>query len=86
MAINIPILTSFVDKGIKDAEGAFGGLTKSTMIAGAAIAGAVTAVAAFAYTSIQKASDFNEAVSKNAVVFGAISKEVENFAETANRA
>ena len=86
MAINIPILTSFVDKGIKDAEGAFGGLTKSTLIAGAAIAGAVTAVAAFAYTSIQKASDFNEAVSKNAVVFGAISKEVENFAQTANRA
>jgi len=86
MAINIPILTSFVDKGITDAEGAFGGLTKSTLIAGAAIAGAVTAVAAFAYTSIQKASDFNEAVSKNAVVFGAISKEVENFAQTANRA
>ena len=86
MAINIPILTSFVDKGVNAAEKAFGGLSKSTMIAGAAIAGATVAVGAFAYKSIQKASDFNEAISKNAVVFGAISKEVENFAQTANRA
>lgn len=86
MAINIPILTSFVDKGVTAAEKAFGGLSKSTMIAGAAIAGATVAVGAFAYKSIQKASDFNEAISKNAVVFGAISKEVENFAQTANRA
>jgi len=85
MAINIPILTSFVDKGVSAAEKSFGGLTKSTLIAGAAIAGAVTAVSAFAYSSIQKASDFNEAISKNTVVFGAISKEVENFAQTANR-
>jgi len=85
MAINIPILTSFVDKGVNAAEKAFGGLSKSTMIAGAAIAGATVAVAAFAYKSIQKASDFNEAISKNTVVFGAISKEVENFAQTANR-
>ena len=75
MAINIPILTSFVDKGVTAAEKAFGGLSKSTMIAGAAIAGATVAVGAFAYKSIQKASDFNEAISKNAVVFGAISKE-----------
>ena len=86
MAINIPILTTFSDKGVNDAEKAFSGLSKSTMIAGAAIAGAVVAVGAFAYKSIQKASDFNEAISKNAVVFGAISKEVENFAQTANRA
>lgn len=85
MAINIPILTTFVDKGVAAAEKAFGDLSKSTMVAGAAIAGATVAVAAFAYKSIQKASDFNEAISKNAVVFGAISKEVENFAQTANR-
>ena len=86
MAINIPILTSFVDKGVSAAEKAFGGLSKSTLIAGAAIAGAATAVGIFAYKSIQKASDFNEAISKNAVVFGAISKEVEHFAETSSRA
>jgi hypothetical protein len=86
MAINIPILTSFVDKGVSAAEKAFGGLSKSTLIAGAAIAGAATAVGIFAYKSIQKASDFNEAISKNAVVFGAISKEVENFAQTSSRA
>ena len=86
MAINVPIITTFADKGVNAAQKAFGDLSKSTLIAGAAIGAAVTAVAAFAYKSIQKASDFNEAISKNTVVFGAISKEVENFAETANRA
>ena len=86
MAINVPIITTFADKGVNAAQKAFGSLSKSTVIAGAAIAGATVAVAAFAYKSIQKASDFNEAISKNAVVFGAISKEVENFAKTANRA
>jgi hypothetical protein len=86
VAINVPIITTFADKGINAAQKAFGGLSKSTLIAGTAIAGATAAVAAFAYSSIQKASDFNEAISKNSVVFGAISKEVENFAQTANRA
>jgi hypothetical protein len=86
VAINVPIITTFSDKGVNAAQKAFGSLSKSTLIAGTAIAGATVAVAAFAYKSIQKASDFNEAISKNAVVFGAISKEVENFAQTANRA
>jgi hypothetical protein len=86
VAINVPIITTFADKGINAAQKAFGNLSKSTLIAGTAIAGATAAVAAFAYSSIQKASDFNEAISKNTVVFGAISKEVENFAQTANRA
>jgi hypothetical protein len=85
VAINVPIITTFSDKGVNAAQKAFGGLSKSTLIAGTAIAGATVAVAAFAYKSIQKASDFNEAISKNTVVFGAISKEVENFANTANR-
>ncbi len=85
MAINVPIITTFSDKGVNAAQKAFGSLSKSTLIAGTAIAGATVAVAAFAYKSIQKASDFNEAISKNTVVFGAISKEVEKFADTANR-
>jgi hypothetical protein len=85
VAINVPIITTFSDKGVNAAQKAFGGLSKSTVIAGTAIAGATVAVAAFAFKSIQKASDFNEAISKNSVVFGAISKEVENFANTANR-
>jgi len=85
VAINVPIITTFADKGVNAAQKAFGDLSKSTVIAGAAIGAAVTAVAAFGYSSIQKASDFNEAISKNTVVFGAISKEVENFAETAGR-
>jgi len=86
VAINVPIITTFADKGINQAQKAFGDLSKSTLIAGAAIGAAVTAVAAFGYSAIQKASDFNEAISKNTVVFGAISKEVENFAQTAGRA
>ena len=86
MAINVPIITTFADKGVNQAQKAFGDLSKSTMIAGAAIGAAVVAVAAFANSAIKKASDFNEAISKNTVVFGAISKEVENFAQTANRA
>jgi hypothetical protein len=97
MAINIPITSSFDDKGLGKAQkalGAFGvdankgfaGLTKSTLIATAAIGAAVGAVGAFAYKAIQAASDFNEAISKNKVVFGAISKEVEAFARTANTA
>jgi len=85
VAINVPIITTFADKGVNAAQKAFGDLSKSTLIAGAAIGAAVTAVAAFGYSAIQKASDFNEAISKNTVVFGAISKEVENFAQTANR-
>jgi hypothetical protein len=86
VAINVPIITTFADKGVNAAQKAFGDLSKSTLIAGAAIGAAVTAVAAFGYSAIQKASDFNEAISKNTVVFGAISKEVENFAQTAGRA
>jgi len=85
VAINVPIITTFADKGVNAAQKAFGNLSKSTVIAGAAIGATVTAVAAFGYSAIQKASDFNEAISKNTVVFGAISKEVENFAKTAGR-
>lgn len=97
MAINVPITSSFDDKGLNKAQKAlsgftggadkgFLGLTKTTMLASAAIGGAVVAVGAFAYKAIQAASDFNEAISKNNVVFGAISKEVEAFARTANTA
>ena len=97
MAINVPITSSFDDKGLNKAQKAlsgftggadkgFLGLTKTTMLASAAIGGAVVAVGAFAYKAVQAASDFNEAISKNNVVFGAISKEVEAFARTANTA
>ena len=48
MAINVPIITTFADKGVNAAQKAFGNLSKSTVIAGAAIAGATVAVAAFA--------------------------------------
>lgn len=86
MAINIPIITTFSDKGINAAQKAFKGLGSSLPLVGAAIAGAVTGVGVLAYKSVQAASDLEEALSKNRVVFGAISVEVAAFAREANRA
>ena len=86
MAINIPIITTFSDKGINAAQKAFKGLGSSLPLVGAAIAGAVTGVGVLAYKSVQAASDLQEALSKNRVVFGAISVEVSAFAREANRA
>jgi hypothetical protein len=86
MAINIPIITTFSDKGINAAQKAFKGLGTSLPLVGAAIAGAVTGVGVLAYKSVQAASDLEEALSKNRVVFGAISVEVAAFAREANRA
>lgn len=85
MAINIPIFTQFVDKGIKSAQSAFDKMKGSLLVAGAAI-GAVTAVAVtFGKKAVAAASDFNEEISKSEVVFGAISAEVKAFARTAAR-
>ena len=48
MAINIPIITTFSDKGINAAQKAFKGLGSSLPLVGAAIAGAVTGVGVLA--------------------------------------
>jgi vacuolar-type H+-ATPase subunit E/Vma4 len=85
MAINIPIFTQFIDKGIKEAQGAFAKLKGPLLAASAAIAGVTAVAAVFGTKAVKAASDFNEEVSKSEVVFGAISAEVKAFARTAAR-
>jgi phage-related protein len=57
MAINLPIVSKFVDKGVKDAEGAFGGLGKSLGKLGGLIAAtfSVTAITNFAKDALAAA-------------------------------
>lgn len=50
MAINIPILSKFDDKGVKGAEGAFKGLGKSLLGIGAVVAGAFSVGAIVNFT------------------------------------
>ena len=85
MAINIPIFSTFVDKGVKEAQKAFGKLTPGLASAGIAMTALAGASVAFGVSAVKAASDFNETISKTEVVFGAISAEVKDFAKTAAR-
>ena len=88
MAINIPIITTFSDSGLAAANKKISAFGKEFPGIGLAIAGvtaAIGAVGAAAYSAVQKASNLNEQISKAGVIFGQSSKEVENFARTANR-
>ena len=57
MAINIPIVTAFADKGIKAAEDAFGKFGKTGAIVGAAFAAVSTAVVAGLGLSVKAAAE-----------------------------
>ena len=57
MAINIPIVTAFTDKGIKEAEKAFGNFGKTGVLVGAAFAAVSTAVVAGLGLSVKAAAD-----------------------------
>ena len=57
MAINIPIITAFADKGIKAAEDAFGKFGKTGVIVGAAFAAVSTAVVAGLGLSVKAAAE-----------------------------
>jgi len=88
MAINIPIITTFSDSGLAAANKKISAFGKEFPGIGLAIAGvtaAIGAVGVAAYSAVQKASNLNEQISKAGVIFGQSSKEVENFARTANR-
>ena len=88
MAINIPIITTFSDSGLAAANKKISMFGKQFPGIGLAIAGvtaAIGAVGAAAFSAVQKASNLNEQISKAGVIFGQSSKEVENFARTANR-
>jgi hypothetical protein len=90
MAIRIPIISEFADKGVKDAEKKFSELgsasEKMGFILSKSIVPATTAFVAFnkiLKPAITAASDFQEAASKVNVVFGMASKSVKEFADTA---
>jgi hypothetical protein len=88
MAINIPIITTFSDSGLAAANKKISAFGKEFPGIGLAIAGvtaAIGAVGVAAFSAVQKASNLNEQISKAGVIFGESSKEVENFARTANR-
>lgn len=57
MAINIPIVTAFTDKGIKEAEKAFGKFGKTGVLVGAAFAAVSTAVVAGLGMSVKAAAE-----------------------------
>jgi len=90
MAINIPIITSFSDKGIKAAAKEFANLEGTAKKAGFALEKmTVPAIAAFGAVAVggikaaQAASNFNETVNKSNVIFGNAAKSVQQFASTA---
>ena len=90
MAINVPIITSFNGKGAEAAIKEFKNLTKASDKAAFAINKmAVPAAIAFGaivtggFKAAQAASDFNETVSKSAIIFGTAADEIKKFADTA---
>ena len=91
MSIDIPIISSFVDKGIKDAIKKFQQLettsdkaqfaiSKAAVPAAAALAG----IATLAGNAVKKASDLGEAQNKANVIFQDAAKDITNFADTAS--
>ena len=83
MAITIPILSEFNDKGIKDAESAFkkvGDIAKKAAVAVGAL-GVGGAVAA--KKVIDLASDLSESQAKVGEIFGTAAADIEAFAATA---
>jgi phage-related protein len=93
MAINLPIVSKFSDKGVKDAQGAFGGLGKTLGKLGAAVTAAfsVTAITNFVSSSIQGAeaaaiaTNRLNAVAESMALFGDetanVSQRLSEFAE-----
>jgi len=91
MSIDIPIISSFVDKGIKDAIKKFQQLettsdkaqfaiSKAAVPAAAALAG----IATLAGKAVKQASDLGEAQNKANVIFQDAAKDITNFADTAS--
>ena len=93
MAINLPIVSKFQDKGVKEAEGAFGGLGKTLGKLGGLIAAtfSVTAITNFAKESltaaegVQVANQRLDQIAKSMNLFGsetqAVSDRLKAYAE-----
>lgn len=88
MAINIPIITTFSDSGLTAANKRIKMMADGFPGVGLAIAGVTAAVTAFgvaAFKAVGKASDFEESMSKNRVIFGDASEAIVNFSREASR-
>lgn len=83
MAITIPILSEFNDRGIQQAEGAFKKLGDIAKTTAKLVAGVGIAAGAAAYKTIDLASDLSESQAKVGEIFGDSATEIEKFAATA---
>jgi uncharacterized protein YukE len=86
MAINIPIITSFVNTGIQAADKqlkSFGTSAKTVAGAVGGLSLAFGTVQSVLGPAIKAASDMQESLSKVNVVFGRGAREVEKFADSA---
>jgi len=93
MAINVPIVSEFSDRGLKKAMSEFKRLETASQKTGFVLkkaflpaSAALGGLAAAAIPAINAASDLEESMSKVGVIFGEGAKEVEAFAETAAKA
>ena len=75
MAINLPIVSKFDDKGIKQAEKALGAFGKA---AGAVAAAATAAVAGIAIKSIAEFAKFDEKLNQSIAIMGDVSDAMRN--------
>jgi TP901 family phage tail tape measure protein len=81
MAINLPIVSKYDDKGIKAAEKALGQFGK---VAAGVAAAATAAVAGIAVKSIQEFAKFDEQLNKSLAIMGDVSEAMRgNMAEAA---
>ena len=88
MAINIPIITTFVNTGIQAADKQlkkFGTSSKSVATAVGSLSIAFGTVQQVLGPAITAASNMQESMSKVNVIFGKGAKDVENFASSAAR-
>jgi hypothetical protein len=96
MAITIPLITEFKDRGLRDAESrfdsfnrkaskAFGGLLDLTKKVAVGAGGLAAAAGLGAGKAIDAASDLGEELSKSGQLFGDVADEVDAFAKTAAR-
>jgi TP901 family phage tail tape measure protein len=82
MAINLPIVSRFDDKGIKDAEGALG---KFGAAATAAAAVAVAAVTGIVVASVKAFAEFEGSLNKSLAIMGDVSDAMKNEMSDAAR-
>ena len=91
MSIDIPIISSFVDKGISDAIKQFKQLETTSDKAQFAIkkaavpaAAALAGIATLASNAVKQASNLSEAQNKANVIFKDAAKDITKFADTAS--